>query len=41
VAPELTPEQILANAKRDKKYDINNYDSSTSVNEFYIQDMSI
>lgn len=41
VAPELTPEQILANAKRDKKYDINNYDSSTSVNEFYIQDMPI
>lgn len=40
-APELTPEQILANAKRDKKYEINNYDSSSSVNEFYIQDMPV
>lgn len=39
--PELTPEQILANAKRDKKHEINNYDSSTSVNEFYIQDMPV
>jgi hypothetical protein len=40
-APELTPEQILANAKRDKKHEINNYDSSSSVNEFYIQDMPV
>lgn len=39
--PELTPEQILANAKRDKKHEINNYDSSSSVNEFYIQDMPV
>lgn len=40
-APELTPEQILANAKRDKKHEINNYDSSSNVNEFYIQDMPV
>lgn len=39
--PEPTPEQILANAKRDKKHEINNYDSSSSVNEFYIQDMPV
>lgn len=40
-APELTPEQILTNAKRDKKHEINNYDSSSSVNEFYIQEMPV
>lgn len=40
-APELTPEQILSNAKRDKKHEINNYDSSANVNEFYIQEMSV
>lgn len=40
-APELTPEQILANAKRDKKYEINNYDSSSNVNEFYIKEMPV
>lgn len=40
-APELTPEQILVNAKRDKKHEINNYDSSSSVNEFYIQEMPV
>lgn len=39
--PELTAEQILANAKRDKKYEINHYDSSSSVNEFYIQDLPV
>lgn len=39
--PELTPEEILANAKRDKKREINNYDSSSSVNEFYIQNMPV
>lgn len=40
-APELTPEQILVNAKRDKKHEINNYDSSSNVNEFYIQEMPV
>lgn len=39
--PELTPEQILTNAKREKKHNINNYDSSANVNEFYIQDMPV
>lgn len=40
-APELTPEQILSNAKIDKKHEINNYDSSSNVNEFYIQEMPV
>ena len=37
VTPELTDEQILFNAKKDKKNDIERYDSSVEVNEFYIQ----
>ena len=37
VTPELTDEQILFNAKKDKKNDIEKYDSSVEVNEFYIQ----
>ena len=41
VTPELTEEEIISNAKRDKLRDIEMYDSSTEVNEFYIQDMSI
>lgn len=39
--PELTPEQILFNAKKDKKADIEHYDSSREVNEFYIQGMPV
>lgn len=39
--PELTPEQILFNAKKDKKADIEHYDSSREVNEFYIQEMPV
>lgn len=41
VTPELTPEQILFNAKKDKKNDIERYDSSVEVNEFYIQGMPV
>lgn len=37
VTPELTDEQILFNAKKDKNNDIEVYDSSVEVNEFYIQ----
>ena len=36
IAPELTPEQILSNAKADKKREINDYDTSHNVNEFYL-----
>lgn len=41
IPPVPTDEQILANAKRDKKNDINSYDSSSAVNEFYIQDVPV
>lgn len=41
IPPVPTEEQILANAKRDKKNDINSYDSSSAVNEFYIQDVPV
>lgn len=41
ILPAPTDEQILANAKRDKKNDINSYDSSSAVNEFYIQDVPV
>ena len=41
VTPELTEEEIISNAKRDKLHDIEMYDSSTEVNEFYIQDMPV
>lgn len=34
--PELSEEQLLANAKSDKINQINAYDKSTSVNEFTI-----
>ena len=37
VTPELPDEQILFNAKKDKNNDIEVYDSSVEVNEFYIQ----
>lgn len=39
VTPELTEEEIISNAKRDKLRDIEMYDSSSEVNEFYIQEM--
>lgn len=41
VTPELTSEQILFNTKKDKKNDIERYDSSIEVNEFYIQGMPV
>ena len=41
VTPEFTDEQILFNAKIDKKNEIERYDSSVEVNEFYIQEMSV
>ena len=41
VTPELTPEQILINAKSDKKRAIQHYDASNEVNEFYIQGMPV
>lgn len=41
IPPVPTEEQILANAKRDKKNDINSYDNSSAVNEFYIQDVPV
>lgn len=41
VTPELTPEQILFNTKKDKKHDIESYDSSNAVNEFYISGMPV
>ena len=41
VEPELTPEQILFNAKKDKKAGVEHYDSSREVNEFYIQGMPV
>ena len=39
--PALTKDQIIANAKKDKKNDINSYDSSSAINEFYIQDVPV
>ena len=41
VTPELTEEEIISNAKRDKLRDIEMYDSSSEVNEFYIQEMPV
>lgn len=41
VIPALTEEQILANAKRDKSHEIKDYDSSSAVNEFFIQGVSV
>lgn len=41
IPPVPTDEQILAKAKIDKKADINSYDSSSAVNEFYIQDVPV
>lgn len=41
IPPVTTEEQIVANAKRDKKNDIISYDSSFAVNEFFIQDVPV
>lgn len=41
VIPELTEAQKLSTAKHNKVREINHYDSSSAVNEFYIQDKSI
>lgn len=40
-SPEPTDEEIFNNAKRDKHFEIEAYDSSSAVNEFYIQDMPV
>lgn len=40
-SPEPTDEEIFNNAKRDKRFEIEAYDSSSAVNEFYIQDMPV
>lgn len=39
--PEPTEEEIFANAKRDLLLQIEHYDSSNEVNEFYIQGMPV
>lgn len=39
VIPEPTKEELLARAKRDKKREIEHYDSSSEVNEFYVNDV--
>ena len=39
VVPEPTKEELLARAKRDKKREIEHYDSSSEVNEFYVNDV--
>lgn len=39
VVPEPTKEELLARAKRDKKREIEHYDSSREVNEFYVNDV--
>lgn len=36
IKPEPTPEQLLARAKRDKKAEIEEYDTSSEVDGFYI-----
>jgi hypothetical protein len=41
VTPELTEEEIISNAMRDKLRDIEMYDSSSEVNEFYIQEIPV
>lgn len=41
VKPEPTAEELLARAKRDKKREIEHYDSSSEVNEFYVNDVPI
>lgn len=41
ITPELTSEQILFNARKDKKRDIEEYDKSSDINEFYIQNIPV
>lgn len=41
VKPEPTEADLLAQAKRDKKREIEHHDSSSHVNEFYIQDTPV
>ena len=41
VTPEPTKEELLAIAKRDKKREIEHYDSSSEVNDFYVNDISM
>lgn len=41
VIPEPTKEELLARAKRDKKIEIEHYDNSSEVNEFYVNDISM
>ena len=41
VIPEPTKEELLARAKRDKKREIEHYDSSSEVNEFYVNDVTM
>jgi hypothetical protein len=41
VTPELTIEEIISNARMDKLHEIERYDSSNEVNEFYIQEMPV
>lgn len=41
ITPELTPEQILVNAREDKKRNIEEYDKSSDINEFYIQNIPV
>lgn len=40
-APEPTAEELLVRAKKDKIREIEDYDSSYNVNEFYVQGASI
>lgn len=41
VIPEPTEEELFARAKRNLKNEISHYDSSSEVNEFYIQDIPV
>lgn len=41
VAPEPTAEELLARIKVDKKVEIERYDSSSSVNEFYLSEVPV
>lgn len=41
IAPEKTSEQILIEAKRAKVVEIKNYDSSSAINEFYLNGESL
>ena len=41
VAPEPTEEELFNDAKRQKIFEINNYDSSNEINIFYIQGLPV